>query len=306
MIGYFLSKNITNVVAFLIPAYLTYKSIKYKSGQDRMLRYWTVMGFFSFIEFYADIFVSWLPFYYEVKMLFLLWLVMPNSRGTPIIWSQYLKPFLNAREAAIDVAFNESKNRFYSQIDNFKSQAVNMVASRALSYVEASKNPLLISIATPILAAAVQPVPMIEDAKEQTSEGVIRSSKIEELPEEPASAPVTPCKMVSSPISSPASPKVTRQAAASSSPNSSPLRDVTNAKKISPSSSPTGKVSLVKPRKAVQQQQAQISTRLVKKGKATQDIENLQSQPLTRKTKATATTVNRQRNAAALAANHDL
>jgi hypothetical protein len=151
---------------------------------------------------------------------------------------------------------------------------------------------------------------MIEDAKEPKSDSFVLSSQIEELPEEPASAPVTPCKMLSSPISSPASPKVGRQAAASSSPNSSsPLRDVTNAKKISPSSSPTGKVSLVKPRKTVQQQQAQISTRVVKRGKATQDIENLQSHPLTRKTKATATTsaaANRQRAAAAGAANHDL
>ena len=115
------------------------------------------MGIFTFIEFYADIFICWLPFYYEVKILFLVWLVLPRTRGAPIVWSQYLKPFLNAREKNIDKAVDEARTQISAKIDAVKSQAVNAVAARALCYIESTKSPLLASILGPLIVSATQP-----------------------------------------------------------------------------------------------------------------------------------------------------
>lgn len=234
-----------------------------------------LIGFFSFFEFYADMLVSWLPLYYEVKILFLLWLVSPTSRGTPIIWSQYLKPFLNSREVAIDATIDETKSKIFSHVEQAKSKALNAVSLNAQYYLENSKNPVLMALA-PMVASITQPTNLIEEEKGT-------HNKVFELPDESFTAPSTACKPAASAFDSPlsaGSPKTSRLAdspkAISSPGKGSPLRDRTNGQR-SPNSSPPGVVALVpKPRKA----QIPAVKGVVKRSKVSQELENLKSQPM--------------------------
>ena len=55
------------------PAPVSLISIKaiesYKKDDDtQWLTYWVVYGYFSIVEFFSDIFLSWFPFYYAGKV----------------------------------------------------------------------------------------------------------------------------------------------------------------------------------------------------------------------------------------------
>ncbi|KAJ3438781.1 receptor expression-enhancing protein [Anaeramoeba flamelloides] len=102
---------IQGIVAFLYPAYKSFKAIKSEDKDDdtELLVYWTVAGLFSFFEFWADIIVSWFPFYYELKIAFFIFLQNPWFNGAQFLWKTFIRPFLDSKEAQIDKGINKAK-----------------------------------------------------------------------------------------------------------------------------------------------------------------------------------------------------
>jgi hypothetical protein len=47
-----------------------------------------------------------LPFYYEIKLLFLLWLQLPGVRGATILFKECVEPYLVDNERRIDQVRN--------------------------------------------------------------------------------------------------------------------------------------------------------------------------------------------------------
>ena len=48
------------------------------------------------------LFISWVPFYYEMEVLFLLWLQLPQTQGASWLFDRYIQVHLKSREEAID------------------------------------------------------------------------------------------------------------------------------------------------------------------------------------------------------------
>ncbi|KAG0704351.1 TB2/DP1, HVA22 family-domain-containing protein [Suillus ampliporus] len=90
--------------AFLLPSYSTYKALSSPlSGELQSLSmYWAVIGAFIAIESTVGPFVSWLPFYWETRTLFLLYLSLPQIQGSTYIYKSYLEPFCSKNEAELD------------------------------------------------------------------------------------------------------------------------------------------------------------------------------------------------------------
>lgn len=64
--------------------------------------YWSVIGAFVAFEYVAEWLISWLPFYWEFKTLFLLFLALPQTQGSTFIYTTYLQPFFIKNEAQLD------------------------------------------------------------------------------------------------------------------------------------------------------------------------------------------------------------
>jgi receptor expression-enhancing protein 5/6 len=73
------------------------------------LIYWVVYSFFSIIEVFVDYLLYWIPFYYAFKMAFLLWAMMPQTRGAKFLYDSFLKDFLKSKESTIDAAMRGAK-----------------------------------------------------------------------------------------------------------------------------------------------------------------------------------------------------
>ena len=64
--------------------FFQFKAVKTKSVRDyvKWMMYWIVFALFLCAETVSDVLVSWwMPFYYEIKIVFLLWLLSPYTKG---------------------------------------------------------------------------------------------------------------------------------------------------------------------------------------------------------------------------------
>jgi receptor expression-enhancing protein 1/2/3/4 len=92
--------------AFFLPCYSTFKALSHRPisepDLEKWAMYWTVIGAFVAFEYVAEWFISWLPFYWEVKTTFLLFLSLPQTQGSTYVYTTYLQPFFSKNESALD------------------------------------------------------------------------------------------------------------------------------------------------------------------------------------------------------------
>uniref|UniRef100_A0AAG5DNE1 Receptor expression-enhancing protein n=1 Tax=Anopheles atroparvus TaxID=41427 RepID=A0AAG5DNE1_ANOAO len=84
----------------LYPAYASYKAVRTKNVKEyvKWMMYWIVFAFFTCIETFTDILLSWFPFYYEIKVIIVLWLLSPATRGSSTLYRKFVHPMLTRRE----------------------------------------------------------------------------------------------------------------------------------------------------------------------------------------------------------------
>ncbi|ORX98205.1 receptor expression enhancing protein 3 [Basidiobolus meristosporus CBS 931.73] len=101
---YVLTKAVCTVGGLLYPAYASFKALEERRSEELLtwLMFWIVMGVFTAVEFVADIVVFWFPFYYQLKMLFILWLILPQTQGSTYLYNTFIHPTLVRHETEID------------------------------------------------------------------------------------------------------------------------------------------------------------------------------------------------------------
>ncbi|TFK56553.1 hypothetical protein OE88DRAFT_32902 [Heliocybe sulcata] len=99
--------------AFFLPCYSTFKALAHRPlsepDLERWAMYWCVVGAFVSVEYATEWLVDWFPFYYELKMLFLLFLSLPQTQGSTYVYKTYIAPFFTAKEADIDKGIEAAK-----------------------------------------------------------------------------------------------------------------------------------------------------------------------------------------------------
>jgi len=86
---------LVNVAGFVIPAFYTLNSLFTITQEDdiQWMSYWVVFSFLTVIESAIDI-CYWFPFYYTFKLLFVLWLGLPQFGGAQMVFRSFLSPIL--------------------------------------------------------------------------------------------------------------------------------------------------------------------------------------------------------------------
>jgi receptor expression-enhancing protein 1/2/3/4 len=118
MLFYFTSRIVCSISAFLYPGYSSYKTLSQRPASEeeieRWLMYWSVLGCIVAVEYVAEWLVSWIPFYYFFKTIFLLFLSLPQTRGSSYLYINHLQPFFHTHEAQIDATLASFKARIYT------------------------------------------------------------------------------------------------------------------------------------------------------------------------------------------------
>ncbi|XP_033633954.1 receptor expression-enhancing protein 5-like isoform X1 [Asterias rubens] len=129
---------ISSFLGFLYPAYCSVKAIESVRTEDdtQWLTYWVVYSGFGMVEFFSDIFLSWFPFYYLAKMLFLVWCMAPiSSNGSQFIYNRFIKPFVLKHQKKMDEALDNLGEMASSTLSEAQKMAQDKAAEAAAEQV---------------------------------------------------------------------------------------------------------------------------------------------------------------------------
>uniref|UniRef100_A0A2D4JQ73 Receptor expression-enhancing protein n=1 Tax=Micrurus lemniscatus lemniscatus TaxID=129467 RepID=A0A2D4JQ73_MICLE len=62
------------------------------------MMYWIIFALFTTAETFTDIFLCWFPFYYELKIAFVAWLLSPYTKGSSLLYRKFVHPTLSSKE----------------------------------------------------------------------------------------------------------------------------------------------------------------------------------------------------------------
>lgn len=86
--------------------------------------YWVVLSVVVLVESWTDWILAWVPFYYYFRLIFLLYLVLPQTQGARVLYQTYLHPFLTEHEANIDEFIGSAHARMRSAGLHYLKQAI--------------------------------------------------------------------------------------------------------------------------------------------------------------------------------------
>ncbi|NXY91874.1 REEP4 protein, partial [Alcedo cyanopectus] len=98
----------------------------------RWMMYWIIFSLFLATETITDLLIFWFPFYYEVKMAFVIWLLSPYTRGASLLYRKFVHPALSRREKEIDTYITQARERSYQTMVRFGKRGLNLAATAAV------------------------------------------------------------------------------------------------------------------------------------------------------------------------------
>ncbi|KAG9072458.1 ER membrane protein DP1/Yop1 [Linnemannia hyalina] len=105
----FAGKLLSNILGWVYPSYRSFKALE-SQGQDDDTQ-WTVYGFVSILESFTDVLLYWFPFYFFLKTVLLLWLMLPTFNGATVVYTRILRPFLAQHRGQIDSHLDRARAR---------------------------------------------------------------------------------------------------------------------------------------------------------------------------------------------------
>jgi len=85
------------------------------------------------------------PFYYEIKIILVLWLLSPATKGSSILYRRFVHPALIRREAEIDEALARATEQGYTAVLHLGTKGVNY-ATTVLMQTAIKVRPYMVQI----------------------------------------------------------------------------------------------------------------------------------------------------------------
>ncbi|XP_066576279.1 receptor expression-enhancing protein 1 isoform X2 [Amia ocellicauda] len=135
MVSWIISRLVVLIFGTLYPAYSSYKAVKSKDVKEyvKWMMYWIIFALFTTAETITDIFLCWIPFYYELKIAFVVWLLSPYTKGSSVLYRKFVHPTLSSKEKEIDDYLCQAKDKSYDALVHFGRKGLNVAATAAVT-----------------------------------------------------------------------------------------------------------------------------------------------------------------------------
>ncbi|XWS43360.1 hypothetical protein CRYUN_Cryun16bG0096400 [Craigia yunnanensis] len=111
MLGEFITRLLVLILGYAYPAFECFKTVEKNRVEIQELRfwcqYWILVAFLTVFERIADIFISWLPMYGELKLALLIYLWYPKTKGTSYVYDNLLRPYMTRNGSETDRKIQE-------------------------------------------------------------------------------------------------------------------------------------------------------------------------------------------------------
>ena len=109
------SRVIVTIIGVVYPVWKSCEAVESEDTLEddkQWLTYWSIFGFFSFVDNLGIL--SYIPMYFLLKLLFLIWLQNPMTNGASKIYNQYVRPL---------------HRKHYNKIEDFAEKLENLINS---------------------------------------------------------------------------------------------------------------------------------------------------------------------------------
>lgn len=119
------------------------------------------------------------PFYYEIKILIVLWLMMPATRGSSVLYRKFVHPLLSQHEQDLDAYIERAKTDGYSVFKEFSGIGLQYLATfvvQATAALQTAAHRSTETLRGGPRASAIQgpPVKLTESQSEPVLPGMIK------------------------------------------------------------------------------------------------------------------------------------
>ncbi|KAH8903596.1 hypothetical protein BR93DRAFT_918322 [Coniochaeta sp. PMI_546] len=148
------AKLLSSVASFLFPLFASYKALQTSDPAQLTpwLMYWVVLACALLVESWTDWFLAWIPFYAYLRLLFLLYLVLPQTQGARIIYQTHLQPWLHDNEQQIEDFIASAHHRLKQAGISYLKHAIELLRTNLLGLPPSPPSPSPTTSAAPDLA----------------------------------------------------------------------------------------------------------------------------------------------------------
>ena len=118
---------ITSLVGTLYPGFSTIKAIQKNKDKKEWLTYWVIFGSFLIFDMFSTIIIKVVPYYFVLKIIFLIWMFIPGSNGCQIVYDFLISKVMKPIEQIIDIFFEEYREMKGELVKNVKGRGEKIV-----------------------------------------------------------------------------------------------------------------------------------------------------------------------------------
>ncbi|KAI3394426.1 hypothetical protein diail_2676 [Diaporthe ilicicola] len=128
------AKLLSSITSFLFPLFASYKALKTSDPAQLTpwLMYWVVLACALLVESWTEWFLVWIPLYSYIRLLFLLYLVLPQTQGARVIYTTYIHPYLEENETQIEELIANTHDKMKAAGIAYLKQAIEMFRTQVL------------------------------------------------------------------------------------------------------------------------------------------------------------------------------
>jgi hypothetical protein len=95
--------------------------------------YWVIYSAVHIVECFVEYIIYWVPFYYPLKATFLLYLILPQTKGASVVYDAVIRPI--ARKIMVADAIDEKLGAAINKAENIATGAAASATSNVTGNV---------------------------------------------------------------------------------------------------------------------------------------------------------------------------
>lgn len=118
---------LTVIITVVYPAFKSIQALETKGDDEDdkiWLTYWVVFGTFTLLDEFGSVVLQFIPFYFYIKLGFFVWMMLPQTKGSKIVYENVLRPMLLKNKDKIEKFIAEVKGGASSVLDEAKKEAM--------------------------------------------------------------------------------------------------------------------------------------------------------------------------------------